>query len=381
MKVLCIKKEDQLNEDLDMFWVEVDESEIDSFIKKYGNLESLKIRVETNKGVKEIPRVFDAYKGKYFFLVSKDLKTISSSEYSYPFDNLWNGYSPFVDIYPRVINELEELASIPTDKMYTFILMGALAGDIIGSIYEWNNTKRLDFPFFDINSDFTDDSVMTVAVADILLNNKPIVETFQDYGRRYPNYGYGQHFEMWIESNNPKPYNSWGNGSAMRTAAVGYAFNTEEDILENAKRIAEVTHNHPEGIKGAQATSMCVFMSRNGKTKQEIKEYIENKFNYNLSKTIDEIRPDYKYDVSCMGTVPPAIRAFLESEDYESSIRLAVSIGGDSDTIACITGAIAQAFYKDIPIYIVKKVVKIIPDEFRVILRDFNSKFQIIKNN
>ena len=179
----------------------------------------------------------------------------------------------------------------------------------------------------------------------------------------------------WISASSPLPYNSWGNGSAMRVSPVGYAFNSEKEILEYAKKSAEVSHNHLEGIKGAQATAMCIFLARNGNSKEEIKNYITNQFDYNLSETIDEIRPNYHFDVSCQGSVPQSIIAFLESSDYESTIRLAISIGGDSDTIACIAGGIAQAFYKIIPQKIVEKSLELLPTEFITIIDEFDKKF------
>lgn len=227
-------------------------------------------------------------------------------------------------------------------------MIGAIIGDVIGSIYEWRNIKSVDFHLLNSNSRFTDDTVLTIAIADAILNNIDFKIAVKKWGRMYPHAGYGGHFKKWLSSETNEPYQSWGNGSAMRVSSVGFAFNTIEEVLNVAKQTAEITHNHPEGIKGAQATAVAIFLARNGSSKTEIKLFIENNFNYNLSRKIDEIRPSYKFDVSCQGSVPEAIISFLESTDFESAIRLAISLGGDSDTIACITGGISQAFYRQI---------------------------------
>lgn len=228
-------------------------------------------------------------------------------------------------------------------------IIGAIAGDIIGSSYEFNNIKSLDFELFTNDTFFTDDSVMTIATMYALLNSTDYTKTYHSIGRRFPHRAYGGGFKKWLTSDNPKPYNSYGNGSAMRVSPVGWCFSNIDDVLSEAEKSAEVTHNHPEGIKGAQATALAVYMARTGKSKKEIKEAIEEKFRYDLSRSIDKIRPTYKFEESCQATVPEAIIAFLESTDYENAVRLAVSIGGDSDTLAAITGGIAEAFYKEIP--------------------------------
>jgi ADP-ribosyl-[dinitrogen reductase] hydrolase len=258
------------------------------------------------------------------------------------------------------------------------ILFGAIAGDIIGSVYEKMNCKSTVFKLFLNACRFTDDSVMTIALADSILNATPIAQTLQRYGRKYPNAGYGGTFIEWIFQSEPKPYNSWGNGSAMRVSPVGWAYHSAEEVLEQAKISAEVSHNHPEGIKGAQATAMCVFLARTGNTKEEIKTYIENTFQYDLSKSIDDMRPTYTFDVSCQGSVPQAIRAFYESTDFESAIRLAISLGGDSDTIACITGGIAQAYYKTIPQEIVHEVMQRLPKELLEVVLQFDDKYNAL---
>ena len=228
-------------------------------------------------------------------------------------------------------------------------MLGAIAGDVIGSVYEWKQIKHTDFPLFIPESRFTDDTVMTVAVADSIINKRDYAPTLQDYGRRYPHAGYGGMFMRWLSSSDPQPYNSFGNGSAMRVSPVGFAYNSLEEVEEEARRSAEITHNHQEGIKGAQATAAAVYLARRGESKDQIKKYIEDTYEYNLSRTLKEIRPYYSFDVTCQGSVPEAIIAFWESEDYEDAVRNAVSLGGDSDTIACITGGIAEAFYGEIP--------------------------------
>jgi len=256
------------------------------------------------------------------------------------------------------------------------LIIGAFAGDIIGSPYEFNNVKSMEFKLFPKGTYFTDDSVLTVATMDALLNQTDYTKAYQHYGEMYPHRGYGGHFRSWIHSKNPKPYNSWGNGSAMRASPIGWYCGSIDDVLAEAERSAEVTHNHPEGIKGAQAAASAVYLARTGKTKKEIKQFIVDTFGYNLDRTIDEIRPNYTFDVSCQGSVPEAIIAFLESADFENAVRLAVSIGGDSDTIACITGGIAEAFYKTIPDYITEMVSIIMgPDIMIDTVMPFSKKY------
>ena len=256
------------------------------------------------------------------------------------------------------------------------LILGAIAGDIIGSVYEFHNVKTTDFDLFCDKTEFTDDSVLTLATMDVLLNQKSYAKTYQAYGRKYPNRGYGGNFHYWIHSDNPLPYNSWGNGSAMRVSPVGWYGSSLDEVLAEAARSAEVTHNHPEGIKGAQSTAAAVFLARTSSSKEEIKRYIAETFAYNLDQTINEIRPDYFFDESCQGTVPQAIIAFLESTDYENAIRLAISIGGDSDTIACITGGISEAYYKTIPENIVNSTLKILPEKLRAIVENFSVKYR-----
>jgi ADP-ribosylglycohydrolase len=260
------------------------------------------------------------------------------------------------------------------------LLLGGIAGDIIGSIYEFNPVRFKDFELFKSNSTYTDDTVMTIANAEWLLSKGVLMDIMRKYGHKYPGAGYGGMFYDWLKSRCPKPYNSFGNGSAMRVSPVGWAFDTLEETLEAAKQSAEITHNHPEGIKGAQATAACIFMARTGKSKQEIKEYVETKFGYDLSRTCNEIRPTYQFNESCQDTVPESIIAFLESTDFESAIRLTVSLGGDADTMGAITGAIAEAYYNVIPEHIKNEVLKRLPEEFINVLGEFYNRF-ISKEN
>ncbi|MCL7931060.1 ADP-ribosylglycohydrolase family protein [Halomonas llamarensis] len=224
-------------------------------------------------------------------------------------------------------------------------MIGAITGDMVGSMYEHQPIKTKDFPLFSPRSCFTDDSVLTVAVASAILNDTPYAEAVRQIGRQYPNAGYGGSFIQWLTGPNAGPYYSWGNGAAMRVSPVGFAYATEADVLAQAKATAEITHNHPEGIKGAQATALAVFWARTGADKATIRETLTQRFDYDLARTLADIRPRYRFDVSCQGSVPEAIIAFLEANSYEDALRNAVSLGGDSDTQACIAGGIAEAFY------------------------------------
>ncbi len=255
-------------------------------------------------------------------------------------------------------------------------MLGAIAGDVIGSVYERYTIKTTDFPLFQPACTFTDDTVLTVATADAILNHLDYAAAYKDYGRRYPHAGYGGTFIRWIFSQDMQPYNSWGNGSAMRVSPVGWAFDAVERVLAEAKKSAAVTHNHPEGIKGAQATALAVFLARTGQSKETIKAEIEDRFAYNLSRSLDEIRPGYHFDVSCQGSVPEAIIAFLEAGNVEDAIRNAISLGGDSDTLACIAGGIAHAYYGSIPEPISTEVRRRLPDEFLTIIDQFNERMQ-----
>jgi len=254
-------------------------------------------------------------------------------------------------------------------------MLGAIAGDIIGSVHEYRGTKTTQFELFHPHCQFTDDTVLTVAVADCLLHRKHYVSTFHEYYLRYPGAGYGRGFAEWASSRRTEPYNSWGNGSAMRVGPVGWAFDTLDEVLAEAKRSAEVTHNHPEGIKGAQATAAAIFLARQGRSKQEIRKSIEQWTGYNLSQKLDEIRPSYTFNESCYGTVPQAVIAFLESEDYEDAVRKAISLGGDADTLACITGSIAEAFYGNVPDFIAQRVMDLLELRLRTVITDFSHRY------
>jgi ADP-ribosylglycohydrolase len=256
-------------------------------------------------------------------------------------------------------------------------MVGAIIGDVIGSPYEYTSPKVKDFHFFEEGSTFTDDTVMTIATAYCILNKEPYDKIYRILGRKYPGAGYGSMFNFWLFSDTAEAYGSFGNGSAMRVSPVGYAYNTVESVLEEAKNTAIVSHNHEEGIKGAQATALTIFMARKGSSKEEIRAKISDMFKYDLSRTCDTIRPTYMFESSCQKTVPEAIIAFLDSTCFEDAIRLSVSLGGDADTLACITGGIAQAFYKEIPRDIAEKVLKMIPKKFLQIVKDFNNKYKV----
>jgi ADP-ribosylglycohydrolase len=228
-------------------------------------------------------------------------------------------------------------------------MIGAIAGDIIGSVHEHAGTKTKDFPLFDIGCRPTDDTVLTLAIADHLLDGLDLVDLLHEYTKRYPDAGYGGTFRDWARSRSRDPYGSWGNGSAMRVSPVGFAFDSEADVLAQARASAVATHDHPEGIKGAQATALAIFLARKGASKAKIKETLVERFDYDLSRHVDDIREDYEFDVSCQGSVPQSIVAFLDSDSYEDAIRNAISLGGDADTMACIAGGIAEAFYGGVP--------------------------------
>jgi ADP-ribosyl-[dinitrogen reductase] hydrolase len=257
-------------------------------------------------------------------------------------------------------------------------MIGAIAGDIIRSVYEYIPMKRTDFPLFKKNSSYTDDSILTIATADAILNGTDYARSYKAFGRDYPGAGYGQFFHEWLLSEGFEPYNSWGNGSAIRVSPIGFAFDTRHEVLEEAGQSSAATHNHPEGIKGAQATALAIFLARSGCSKQEIREEIEDRFEgYNLSRTVDDIRSSYQFEISALRTVPEALIAFLDSTDYEDAIRKAISLGGDSDTQACITGGIAQAFYGSIPRNIIDEVSKRIPERFKQIVEQFDRTYNI----
>jgi ADP-ribosylglycohydrolase len=254
-------------------------------------------------------------------------------------------------------------------------MLGAIAGDIIGSVYEHRPIKTKDFPLFEPRSTFTDDTVLTAAVADVLLHGGSYESRFREYYSRYPRAGYGGFFHTWARSSKPKPYGSFGNGSAMRVSPVGFAFDDLETVLAEAKRSAEVTHDHPEGIKGAQATAAAIFLARTKSSKPEIAAFVAENFGYRLDDALDTIRPGYQFDVTCQGTVPAALICFLQSTDFEDTIRNAVSLGGDSDTLACIAGSVAQAYYRVIPDYIEEECFRRLDPHLAGIAQGFTQIF------
>ena len=261
-------------------------------------------------------------------------------------------------------------------------MYGAILGDIIGSPYEFDRSgKTKDFPLFSPDSRFTDDTVMTIAVADAFLKLSPgasekevrtqLVRSMQAFGRAYPDIGYGAKFLAWLMTDDPRPYGSWGNGSAMRVSSAGWLFEDLDTVLTMASLSATVSHDHPEAVKGAQATAAAIFLARTGSSKAEIKAYIKSQFGYDLTRTCDEIRPGYHHDVSCQGTVPEAITAFLEGQDFEDVLRTAVSLGGDCDTLTCIAGSMAEAFY-GVPEALQKTCREYLPDDLLAVLRQFD---------
>lgn len=253
-------------------------------------------------------------------------------------------------------------------------MIGAIAGDIIGSVYEHAPLKSKDFPLFHRQARFTDDTVLTVAVANAILEGQSYQSSIREIGRRYPHAGYGGHFIQWLLSDDMPPYNSWGNGSAMRVSPVGFAFDTVETVLREARASAAITHSHPEGIKGAQAVAYAIFRGRQKADRDDVRNEITQRFGYDLQRSIDEIRPDYSFDVSCQGTVPEAIIAFLDSVSWEDAVRNAVSLGGDSDTLACITGGIAEAWYGSVPVDIQQQAMETLPEDLAGIVKAFQAR-------
>lgn len=261
-------------------------------------------------------------------------------------------------------------------------MLGAIIGDIVGSIYEWNNYRAKDFEFMTSECFFTDDTVMTAALAKALLESKEdysdlgelSVYYMQKLGTEYPGRGYGGRFAYWLSEEKPEPYNSFGNGAAMRISSAGIVAKDIKEAIFLSKTMTEVTHNHSEGIKGAEAVSVCIYMAKNGSDIQEIKNYV-NQHYYNINFTIDEIRDTYKFNETCQNTVPQALEAFFESEDFEDAIRIAISVGGDSDTLAAITGSIAEAYY-GIPDNIRKQALSYLDDDLIEIINQFENKYE-----
>jgi type I restriction enzyme M protein len=264
-------------------------------------------------------------------------------------------------------------------------MIGTIVGDVVGSIYEWDNIKTKKFPFLTSKNFFTDDTVMTVAIAKALLSlnknlkswQQHLIKEMQTIGLKYPTSGYGEHFMMWLISKKPKPYNSFGNGAGMRISPVAYVAKSVKEVKFLSHLITEVTHNHPEGIKAAEAIAVATYLAKTKHSKKEIKDYVQKHY-YPLDFTLDHIRPTYRFDVTAQGSTPQAIVAFLESDSFEDAIRNAISIGGDSDTIAAMTGAIAEAFY-GIPKAIEKKTLSYLTDDLKEIVTLFNQKYRRAK--
>ncbi|MFW6081305.1 MAG: ADP-ribosylglycohydrolase family protein [Desulfosalsimonas sp.] len=254
-------------------------------------------------------------------------------------------------------------------------MLGAIAGDIIGSVYEARPVKTKDFPLFAWGCRFTDDTVLTVAVADAVLSGANYVDKFHEYFERYPHAGFGGSFMQWAMLRSRQPYYSFGNGSAMRVSPVGFAFDDLETVLEEAEKSAAVTHNHLEGIKGAQAAAACVFLAKTGEGKEEIRDFISGRFFYDLEQPLADIRKTYRFDASCQGSVPQSIIAFLEGGDWEDAVRNAISLGGDADTMAAIAGGIAEAYY-GLPEHIAQKALSFLDDSLRRVVDEFNRKFE-----
>lgn len=254
-------------------------------------------------------------------------------------------------------------------------MLGAILGDVVGSVHEWTPQRSTDFPLLVPGSRFTDDTVLTVATAHALLTGTPYDAAYREFGRRWPNAGYGGTFRQWLREDDAGPYGSWGNGSAMRVSPVAWAFDDEDQVLREAERSAAVTHDHEEGIRGAQAVALAVFLARAGAPKPEIARRVAEHTGYRLDRTVDAIRPGYAFDVSCQGSVPEAIAAFLDSTGVEHAIRLAVSLGGDADTQACIAGAIAEAHYGAIPAPLGEAVLARLDPRLRTVVEAFRARF------
>ncbi len=253
-------------------------------------------------------------------------------------------------------------------------MIGAIAGDIIGSVHEGSGAKTRAFPLFDEYSRFTDDTVLTLAVASKLLRGSSYIDTFHEFFHAYPRAGYGSSFMRWAAYRSREPYNSWGNGSAMRVSPIGFAFDSIDEVMAEARASAEATHNHPEGIRGAQATAVAVLLARQGLDRSDIRKSLETRFGYQLSDRLEDIREGYGFDVSCQGSVPQSIIAFLESDSFEDAIRNAISLGGDADTMACIAGGIAEAFYGSVPEHIRHGAIERLDPPLQVIAEEFSEK-------
>lgn len=294
---------------------------------------------------------------------------------------VWTGRGRAVPkVVPRrgSVVHRELVKKVPSGFPGDLSMIGAIAGDIIGSVHEGVGTKTKRFPLFDRHSRFTDDTVLTVAVAESILLESDLVDTLHDYFHRYPQAGFGGYFIEWAVLRRREPYNSWGNGSAMRVSPVGFAYDTLDDVMQHAERTAAVTHNHPEGIRGAQATAAAIYLARAGNDKQAIRQQLEALFGYDLSTRLSDIRETYEFDVSCQGSVPQSMVAFLEASDFEDAIRNAISLGGDADTMACIAGGIAEAYW-GVPDKIAKQTLAYLDDQLRKVVEEFIRRFGVSK--
>lgn len=335
------------------------ELKTDNAIEVFGSTDAMKLwSCMTLFDVVEPETVFDKVLVKFFNGI-RDQKTLKI---------LADQKSPINDL---IIESLTTAEKVQLNR-HSSVLIGAICGDIIGSWYEFCSTKRLDFDLFTDQSRFTDDTICSIAVADALMNGNDFVGKLKYWCRKYPKAGYGGNFNWWFRQDAPQPYNSWGNGSAMRVSAVGAFAKSTDETLMLAEKSAVISHNHPEGVKGAQATALAINLALRSCSKEEIKTQIESRFGYDLNRKYADIQPRYTFDVSCQGSVPEAIIAFLECTDYESAIRMAVAYGGDSDTQACITGGIAAAYYGAIPEVILRECLKILPVDMKEIIVKFN---------
>ena len=258
-------------------------------------------------------------------------------------------------------------------------MIGSIIGDISGSRYEFSANKDPAAPLFPPGSEFTDDTIMLVATAHALLNGGGFSKAYRSFGAQFPSPmgGYGARFAGWLSAPDPEPYGSWGNGSAMRVSPIGWAFDSLEETIQQASESAAITHNHPEGIKGASATAAAIWLARMGRSKDDIRRYLVKSFGYDLHRTCDHIRPTYGFNESSQGTVPEAIIAFFDSRDFEHAVQLAISLGGDADTLACITGGIAQAYYTKIPDYMIRKAREVLAPSLLCVVDEFNEHFKV----
>jgi ADP-ribosylglycohydrolase len=259
-------------------------------------------------------------------------------------------------------------------------MLGAIIGDVIGSVFEGSGLKIKQFPLLTAKNTYTDDTVLTVAVASAILDQGDYSECIRKFARRHPGRGYGGYFQRWLHDDSLGPYKSWGNGSAMRVSPVGWAFDSVEEVLVEAKRSANVTHNHPDSVRGAQAVALSVYLARRGAGKITIRKEITSRFGYDLKRTVDEIRPVYSFDVSCQGSVPESIICFLDSNDFESSVRLAISLGGDADTMACIAGGISEAYYGTVAKSTELRVRELLPPDLLEVADRFRARHCLHEN-